>query len=102
MPTNRYNAQSTLDRVVWAADGWLEPPEETDDETILAWLLVLMLERAVLSGAGRWSRMQGIDVDLRAGDCPNRWSAWMDVSAGIATSVTRSCSSRQCATQLFA
>ena len=26
--------------------GWAEPPEETEDETILSWLLALNLERA--------------------------------------------------------
>jgi hypothetical protein len=40
------NAHTTLDRAVWSADGWPEPPKETDDETILARLLALNLERA--------------------------------------------------------
>lgn len=37
---------TTLDRAVWAAYGWPEEPAETDDETILARLLALNLERA--------------------------------------------------------
>ena len=37
---------ATLDRAVWAAYGWKEPPEETDDETILSRLLALNLESA--------------------------------------------------------
>lgn len=52
--TNLYNARPTwlanihdrLDRAVWAAYGWPEPPAETDDETILARLLALNLARA--------------------------------------------------------
>ncbi|MGH9174250.1 MAG: class I SAM-dependent DNA methyltransferase, partial [Vicinamibacterales bacterium] len=50
--TNLYNARpawlanATLDRAVWLAYGWPEPPEETGDETILARLLALNLERA--------------------------------------------------------
>ena len=35
-----------LDRAVWTACGWDEPPGETDDETILSRLLVLNMERA--------------------------------------------------------
>ena len=45
-PTWLANAHAALDRAVWAAYGWPEPPEETDDETILARLLALNLERA--------------------------------------------------------
>jgi type II restriction/modification system DNA methylase subunit YeeA len=52
--TNLYNQRPTwlrqrhaaLDRAVFAAYGWPEPPEELDDETILARLLALNLERA--------------------------------------------------------
>ncbi len=54
--TNLYNARpawlanthAALDRAVWAAYGWPESPEDTDDETILTRLLALNLERASL------------------------------------------------------
>lgn len=45
-PTWLADAHATLDRAVWAAYGWPEPPTETDDETILSRLLALNLERA--------------------------------------------------------
>jgi type II restriction/modification system DNA methylase subunit YeeA len=45
-PTWLANAHASLDRAVWAAYAWPEPPEETDDETILSRLLALNLERA--------------------------------------------------------
>jgi type II restriction/modification system DNA methylase subunit YeeA len=45
-PTWLANAHAALDRAVWAAYGWPEPPETTDDETILSRLLALNLERA--------------------------------------------------------
>ena len=48
-----------LDRAVWAAYGWPEPPEETDDETILARLLALNLER----GAARSRLSDGVLQD---------------------------------------
>lgn len=44
------NMCASLDRAVWAAYGWTEPPEETDDETTLARLLALNLERADTAG----------------------------------------------------
>jgi len=44
-PTWLSNAHARLDRAVWAAYGWPEPPAETDDETILTRLLALNLER---------------------------------------------------------
>lgn len=40
------NAHAALDRAVWAAYGWSEAPETTEDETILTRLLALNLERA--------------------------------------------------------
>jgi hypothetical protein len=40
------NAHDRLDRAVWAAYGWPEAPAATDDETILARLLALNLERS--------------------------------------------------------
>jgi hypothetical protein len=40
-------AHADLDRAVWAARGWPEDPAETDDETILASLLAVNLERPV-------------------------------------------------------
>jgi hypothetical protein len=45
-PTWLANAHLALDRAVWAAYGWPESPEATDDETILSRLLALNLERA--------------------------------------------------------
>jgi type II restriction/modification system DNA methylase subunit YeeA len=45
-PTWLANAHAALDRAVWSAYGWPEPPEESDDETILARLLALNLARA--------------------------------------------------------
>jgi hypothetical protein len=45
-PTWLANAHTALDRAVWTAYGWPEPPGETDDEEILARLLALNLERA--------------------------------------------------------
>ncbi len=51
-PTWLANAHARLDRAVWDAYGWPEPPAETDDETILARLLALNLARA----AGQDSR----------------------------------------------
>ena len=52
--TNLYNQRpawlahlhAALDRAVWAAYGWEDEPSETDDEAILARLLVLNGERA--------------------------------------------------------
>jgi len=44
-PTWLVNAHARLDRAVWAAYGWPEPPAEADDETILTRLLALNLER---------------------------------------------------------
>lgn len=52
--TNLYNARPTwlanqharLDRAVWSAYGWPEDPAETDEDTILARLLALNLDRA--------------------------------------------------------
>ena len=53
--TNLYNARPTwlqhahaaLDRAVWAAYGWDDPdPATVEEDTILARLLVLILERA--------------------------------------------------------
>src|SRR5688500_6801608 len=45
-PTWLANAHATLDRAAWSAYGWPEEPSATDDETILARLLALNLERA--------------------------------------------------------
>jgi hypothetical protein len=42
-PTWLANAHASLDRAVWAAYGWAEPPAEADDETILSRLLALNL-----------------------------------------------------------
>lgn len=52
-PTWLSNAHARLDRAVWAAYGWPEPPAETDDETILTRLLALNLERAGESDIAR-------------------------------------------------
>lgn len=52
-PTWLDNAHARLDRAVWAAYGWPEPPAETDDETILTRLLALNLERAGESDIAR-------------------------------------------------
>lgn len=46
-PTWLQNAHAALDRVVWAAYGWDDPdPAAVDEDTILARLLALNLERA--------------------------------------------------------
>jgi hypothetical protein len=37
------NSHAALNHAVWTAYGWPEPPEETDDETILSRLLALNL-----------------------------------------------------------
>jgi hypothetical protein len=50
-PTWLANAHLRLDRAVWAAYGWPEDPADTDDDTILARLLALNLERAAGGGA---------------------------------------------------
>jgi hypothetical protein len=44
------HAHAVLDRAVWTAYGCPDPPEETDDETILSRLLALNLERANAEG----------------------------------------------------
>jgi hypothetical protein len=46
-PTWLQNTHAALDRAVWAAYGWDDPdPAAVDEETILARLLALNLERA--------------------------------------------------------
>ena len=46
-PTWLANAHATLDRAVWAAYGWDDPvPADVEEDTILARLLALNLERA--------------------------------------------------------
>jgi len=46
-PTWLANAHATLDRAVWAAYGWDDPvPAEVEEDTTLARLLALNLERA--------------------------------------------------------
>ncbi len=43
----RWHAHAALDRAVWAAYGWDDPdPATVDDDTILARLLALNLERS--------------------------------------------------------
>ena len=46
-PTWLANAHATLDRAVWAAYGWDDPvPADVEEDTILARLLALNLERS--------------------------------------------------------
>ena len=46
-PSWLQNAHATLDRAVWAAYGWDDPdPSAVDEDTILARLLALNVERA--------------------------------------------------------
>ena len=52
-PTWLANAHATLNRAVWDAYGWPDDPSEIDDETILARLLALNLERAATESVAR-------------------------------------------------
>jgi len=46
-PSWLQNAHAALDRAVWAAYGWGDPvPADVEEDTILACLLALILERA--------------------------------------------------------
>lgn len=44
-PAWQANAHAELNRAVWAAYGWDEGPDATEDDTILSLLLALNLER---------------------------------------------------------
>jgi len=53
-PTRLAHAHTALDRAIWAAYGWDDPePATTPEDTILARLLALNLERAGAGGANQ-------------------------------------------------
>ncbi len=57
------NAHAALDRAVWDAYGWDDPdPASVEEDTILARLLALNLERA---GASDQSQRKGQELEAR-------------------------------------